>query len=725
MKRIIHLKRIAGIIAILVLLLGLLPIGAVFAQDETPPAEDPAPAPQPEVEITPEVVLEPMPTPEEKAAVKKEESKAAVDVTAAVGPTPEEEVLPETVAALAQAGAVLVSDCGKEIPLASEEAAEVLSAADPYFTSAGVKYCFISAGSCAASCDVCSVTTTPMQDAVDAAKLDPPDDETIYVEGGNYDGFKVENFTTNLIIIGGVGPGDTWFYGQIYLTGNIGNVTLSDFGVSHGNSGEEANSGNTPAILAINNSGVLTLLDLDLVSSDDSALWVDDHHGDVVLDNVDATANGNDQAAYINNTAGTGDVKVMGSGSSHSDFYSEEDTGLEVHSAGHIMLHHVRANNSGDDSYTGDGAYLDNRYGDKNVSIYFSEFNNNYDDGLQVFSDGWILLHGVTANDNYDVGAFLETSGEKIIVRHSVFDDTGSGKSQNYGLVIKNLNQESHETTVCDVEALLNDYVQIWLESPEGSQSSDFVYNLCDIWTDDDDRDDWEIKILGGKDGCGWTNMTVNYNDIHTNTNGNWWDEVYWENDINWNWVCDCGCPGTCNAYECGDGFLSPGEECDPGNGDDIPATHPGCTQECTFDYGEFGLDLDPYCVDVEGEWRMQWEINNPNAFQVDVNWATSDGQMGMATLDPGINEITTTELGTWTMTANWAGGGDALEYTINDCEPGGGGGNGGGPLLAVADLIIPVTGEDQLLASVLPLGSALIVGLGLLVKGVYGKIKK
>jgi len=121
----------------------------------------------------------------------------------------------------------------------------------------------------------------------------------------------------------------------------------------------------------------------------------------------------------------------------------------------------------------------------------------------------------------------------------------------------------------------------------------------------------------------------------------------------------------------------------------------------------------------------MQWEINNPNAFQVDVNWATSDGQMGMATLDPGINPITTTELGTWTMTANWAGGGDALEYTINDCEPGGGGGNGGGPLLAVADLIIPVTGEDQLLASVLPLGSALIVGLGLLVKGVYGKIKK
>ena len=438
----------------------------------------------------------------------------------------------------------------------------------------------------------------------------------------------------------------------------------------------------------------------------------------------------------------------------------------------------------------GDGAVIDNRAGAKNVTVMNSVFNNNGDIGLKVLSNGWILVEFVTANDNGDTGAYLETSSEKIIVRHSEFNDTDAcewictdwfwwwcingywncdetNDSQNIGLHVNNLNEVSHETTICDVTARYNDLEQIRLVSPEGTEESNFVYNLCDLDTKADGCGKCgcggggdEIFIYGGKNweehtgeyvdtcpnggspgthygsyGCwSWwiwwwwkgdvvpeeivldkTNLNVNYKNVD--------GDVWTENDVDFNhYGCGEYCPDCGEGY-CGDGFLQPGEQCDPGNGEDIPPTHPGCSEECTFDYDGIDLDLDPYCVDVEGEWRMQWEVNNPNAFQVDVNWATSDGQMGSATLDPGVNEITTTELGTWTMNVDWPGGTDSLTHTINDCEPGNGDGGGGGPLLAgVIDLIIPVTGEQL---SVLPFAGSLIVGLGFLVKGLYGKIKK
>jgi len=134
-------------------------------------------------------------------------------------------------------------------------------------------------------------------------------------------------------------------------------------------------------------------------------------------------------------------------------------------------------------------------------------------------------------------------------------------------------------------------------------------------------------------------------------------------------------------------------------------------------------LDLDPHCVNVGGNWRMQWLINNPNPFAVGVNWTLTDGQNGAAVLAPGSNNITTSELGTWTMDATWLGGGfGTLTSTITNCE---GPDRGGGEIFGGPGPVIPVTGKDLLVQTMLPYGGTLLVGIALLVKGLNGKNKK
>ena len=92
--------------------------------------------------------------------------------------------------ALAGAGGVLLDENDQPIPLTSEEALETLSVADPYFTEGGVKSCFVPSGTCAGSCNVCNVSATPIQDAINAASAGT----TVYMEQGAQ---FTESFTIN------------------------------------------------------------------------------------------------------------------------------------------------------------------------------------------------------------------------------------------------------------------------------------------------------------------------------------------------------------------------------------------------------------------------------------------------------------------------------------------------------------------------------------------------
>ena len=329
----IHLKRIAGLLAILVLLLGLLPVGAVFAQDETPPPEEAATdeptgeeepaepaaeesAAEPEVEITPEVTLDPMPeTAEEETAaeVPAEEEEIVIN----------EEVVEAAVEELAESGTIITNESGAEVSLASEEAAEVLSAPDPMYCPPGEVY----------GGPTCSPARANMADAIaDAAG----NGGTIFVEPGTFDGFTLTGFNGEALVIEGSGAGSTYFDSQIYITGNLADVTLRGFSATSGDEGvmtdgtvDPDGSGNTPTILALNNSGALVLELLEVYSENDSAVYVDGHYGDVVLYEVEAESGGDAPAAYVDNTVGVGDVRV-----DESEFKSKDDDGLKVKSAG-------------------------------------------------------------------------------------------------------------------------------------------------------------------------------------------------------------------------------------------------------------------------------------------------------------------------------------------------------------------------------------------------------
>lgn len=101
--------------------------------------------------------------------------------------------LKEIINVMAEADAVLVDANNEPIPLASNEAGEVLASADPYFTRGGTKYCFEASGTCDGSCNFCNnfpgtsgiPTSTPIQDAINNVEFfGNPDDDTIYVLPG-------------------------------------------------------------------------------------------------------------------------------------------------------------------------------------------------------------------------------------------------------------------------------------------------------------------------------------------------------------------------------------------------------------------------------------------------------------------------------------------------------------------------------------------------------------
>jgi len=322
---------------------------------------------------------------------------------------------------------------------------------------------------------------------------------TIYVESGTFDGFTLTGFHgSDLVIEGGTGGGTTIFDSQIYLHHNDASIFLRNF-TAHGADadagvntlGTAGTSGdNTPTILALNNSGTITLEHLVVSHESDTPIHIDDHSGAVLLDDVNASNSGN--GADINNTAG-----------------------------------------------------------DKNVIVTNSIFNNNADTGLKVVSNGSIGLNYVIANDNANIGAYLETSGD-VIVMNSQFMDTPAcqdecvaegcteynntctewgicwflifpypccknweqggckstgcidweeecdegNHSQNIGLSINNTNTEAFETSLCNVTAKNNDEAQIVLTAPTGEEGSNFVYNLCDIDAGDSCGD--EIFFYGG-----------------------------------------------------------------------------------------------------------------------------------------------------------------------------------------------------------------------------------
>ena len=142
-------------------------------------------------------------------------------------------------------------------------------------------------------------------------------------------------------------------------------------------------------------------------------------HGGISLTDVAADYN-NGQGAYIGDTGGSWPyaVTIGVSSSSHDDFNNNQDNGLEVFSNSSITLTDVIA----DDNTGGNGAYLNNCIdtggaglctGSGNVVVDpgasdSSAFNGNHFNGLSILSTGSVSLNAVTAVNNSQDGALLD-----------------------------------------------------------------------------------------------------------------------------------------------------------------------------------------------------------------------------------------------------------------------------------------------------------------------------
>ena len=126
---------------------------------------------------------------------------------------------------LAAEEAVLVNDSGEEIPLASQEAAEVLTSGDPWFLAndgsgdvIGYTYLF---GSCAPLVTICYEVAYPVQAAIDDVRSTGQD---ITIDGDYYEQITIVNKDVNLI--GATSGGGLYAPGQIFYNFTSGGIDV-------------------------------------------------------------------------------------------------------------------------------------------------------------------------------------------------------------------------------------------------------------------------------------------------------------------------------------------------------------------------------------------------------------------------------------------------------------------------------------------------------------------
>jgi len=170
-------------------------------EDETTPTEESADGEpveeEPEAAVESETAVEPE-TEGESEAAKEEDAEAGApkDAQADGGQAETEEPtaaseqdLSDVVAVLNDADAEVLSDDGTPLPLASQEAADVLASTDPFFFDTTINK-WVGYAQDITTCPanvICNPSAAPFQDAVTAAGIAAAgNDITIYVASGDY-----------------------------------------------------------------------------------------------------------------------------------------------------------------------------------------------------------------------------------------------------------------------------------------------------------------------------------------------------------------------------------------------------------------------------------------------------------------------------------------------------------------------------------------------------------
>ena len=390
-------------LAALALLAALTITGTAFAEGELPPESPEIPA------VTDEVS-----PPEEPAVVVEEPVDIAenppdeVPLTDGEQPTVQpEEVTPVEVLLVEEMGTtappepqaeitepMLVDAEGEPLVMATEETAEALAVADPYFVSGGTTYSFYqAAGACAGAPNCWDGLANPIQYAIDYIEVNAtaPDDGRIYIEKATYAGnVTIDGTLSNLNTLTGlVGLPTGGLFPTLTGTLTIGN---------HDGGFELIGLNVTGGILIHDSSGqyyvdtVSGNLTFDDTNSDGftgHGIHIKNHKGNIVLNN--AIARNNTGRGVFIETQLSGNVTIF-----NSAYYENNGShGLKIQAKGIVSLDGVHAN--GNDI----GIVVDTC---TSLTIKNSEANNNHTAGIWVEATGKpVTLENVTANNNGDV----------------------------------------------------------------------------------------------------------------------------------------------------------------------------------------------------------------------------------------------------------------------------------------------------------------------------------
>lgn len=399
----------------LALLASLAITGTVFAEGEEPPAtpEEPAeigsPVPAEEPAAVDELPAGPVEeAPVEQPAVEEEAASVEPVETIPVEETPAE--AGEFSETTEVAEPILVNAEGDPLVLASEESAEIMENADPYFTSEGTKYCFVPlAGSCDGSCDVCIKDASPIQASIDYININGtvPTDGCIYVEKATYVGnVSIDGDLTYLNSLSGLtGLPDAF---NIFPTiGGSLTITNMDFGFSL--LGFNVPGGvnfldNDGPISVESVTGKLMIANCSIDTAPSHGIHVKDHKGNITVTDSSSVNNGGHGVFIENQISGNVIAKNMTVNANFGD-------GINISSVGTVTMSNISAYENLDN---GISIYTPT----KSVSINGAVTNsNNTYAGIYIASRG-ATLRNIVSNMNAAEGILLDMYGGSALLEN-------------------------------------------------------------------------------------------------------------------------------------------------------------------------------------------------------------------------------------------------------------------------------------------------------------------
>ncbi|MBC8333624.1 MAG: right-handed parallel beta-helix repeat-containing protein, partial [Anaerolineae bacterium] len=201
---------------------------------------------------------------------------------------------------------------------------------DPYFYIGGEKHSYLPTGGDCGGAANCSVSTTPIQDALNAVTGGlTPDDGTVYIEGGEFDEFvNLNNFAGELTLQGGANGSETILTGGVSLSQVSGNVRLRNFSFEAGVSA--INTANLTIADSSFNAGLVVL------NSQDVQLENTEHDAGIVISG----------SSQVNVEGSTFNAGVIVSGSQAVTL-----TGTQVNAALVVVASDVRVVGSEEDDH--------------------------------------------------------------------------------------------------------------------------------------------------------------------------------------------------------------------------------------------------------------------------------------------------------------------------------------------------------------------------------------